>query len=74
MVVKKKVQMDHRILKKYWEAEYAAHITMKAKIRVIWADKWENSLIACCMNTLSQTTGADILLLWIHVWNFVAVV
>ena len=33
MVVKKKVQMDHRILKKYWEAEYVAHITMKAKIK-----------------------------------------
>ena len=33
MVVKKKVQMGHQILKKYQEAEYVAHITMKAKIK-----------------------------------------
>ena len=33
MVVKKKVQMGHQILKKYQEADCVAYITMKAKIK-----------------------------------------
>ena len=33
MVVKKKVQMGQKTLKKYQEAEYVTHITMKAKIK-----------------------------------------